>query len=202
MFTPRNRPSLASDMLDMAGQKLKAGAVVILSDLADPGPLRDLAEQHGLEAWSVQDAAFIVLGSGRTGTDLIELHFSTVAVLQHGDVVDTLGPMLASLWRDRVADVKTISAVDRGPRRRAEAVDILSMDNPIRLSRAEYRVCQLVRSGRRAGEIADELQLQECTVRTHLRSIYAKANVSGQVGLMSLLAEDDRRVRQASGWRR
>jgi DNA-binding CsgD family transcriptional regulator len=201
LFTPRNRPSLAADMLELAGQKLKAGSVVVLSDLAEPGTLRDLAEARCLDTWPVGDAVFVLLGSSRSGTDLIELHLRHAATLPMPEVFAPIGGMLAELWRDRVAEPKPLAAVETGARHRPAPVDILSMDNPVRLSRAEFRVCQLVRSGRRAGEIADALHLQECTVRSHLRSIYAKANVSGQVGLMSLLAQDDGRARMVAGRR-
>jgi DNA-binding CsgD family transcriptional regulator len=201
MFTPRNRPPLASDLIALAGPSLRSGSVLVLSDILDPEQLRDLAGRRHLETWSIGDVVFVMLSNVRGAADVLELQFSSRFGMHNMALLNSIGQMLASLWRDRVATVKSIGVVATAQKRRPEAVDILSVDNPIRLSRAEYRVCQLVRAGHRAGEIADELDLQECTVRSHLRSIYAKANVSGQVGLMYLLSDEDRR-RAVAGWRR
>ena len=73
--------------------------------------------------------------------------------------------------------------------------NIMTAANPLGLSRSEYRVCMMIRQGYLAKRIAQELVVQECTVRTHLRSIYGKAGVSGHVELLHrLTVGSDRRA--------
>jgi DNA-binding CsgD family transcriptional regulator len=45
----------------------------------------------------------------------------------------------------------------------------------------------LVRDGHRPRRIAEELGILDCTVRSHLRSIYAKADVDSHVTLLHRL---------------
>ena len=75
----------------------------------------------------------------------------------------------------------------------------LSPANPLGLTAAELRICVLFRNGHPAHEMAQHLKVSESTLRTHLRSIYAKAGVGGQLDLVRLLlaADPDKPPRMA-----
>jgi DNA-binding CsgD family transcriptional regulator len=58
------------------------------------------------------------------------------------------------------------------------------MDNPAKLSRAEYRVCILLAKGLSNERLLAELDVSYSTLRTHLRSIYAKTETSSRSELL------------------
>lgn len=179
----RARPALAIEVLSRDPGRGRAGSVRILSDLCDARERRTMALHRGLEAWPIRDVAVIQLDSD--GATALELQFPTLFPESRFAVLSSLAGLLASLWERRGPRPSTLR-----PAASVRSSAILSDDNPLGLSRAEYRVCLLVREGQRAAEIAAALSVRECTVRTHLRSIYAKADVSGQVALMHLLGRD------------
>jgi DNA-binding CsgD family transcriptional regulator len=192
MLTPRNRPSLASDILAPAALGAKNGSVWIMSETIEAGALRLLADRRRLEDYRIRDVAVIPLQSGPRGRHVLELQFVTRFPEHQLALLCSIAGMLASLWSGRAPGTIMEARLSRvkGPERDARdpVVNVLSSSNPLRLTRAEYRVCMLVRGGYRAQQIADELDVQDSTVRTHLRAIYAKANVSGHVGLLHLLS--------------
>lgn len=56
------------------------------------------------------------------------------------------------------------------------------------LTEAEVRVCSQIALGRTVPEIADRFSLSKNTIRTHLKSVFRKCDVSSQVQLMGLLS--------------
>lgn len=68
--------------------------------------------------------------------------------------------------------------------RTPERMPLLSITNPARLSRAEFRVCLLLSRGLSAQGIAGELNVSGTTVRTHLRNIYSKTETTGMPDLV------------------
>ncbi|MGR3342619.1 MAG: helix-turn-helix transcriptional regulator, partial [Paracoccaceae bacterium] len=64
------------------------------------------------------------------------------------------------------------------------------VENPAGLSRSEYRICCLIQEGMAAKNIANQLNIQESTVRSHLHSIYSKTEISGQMELLHSLSRD------------
>lgn len=187
LLTPRDRPSLSGDVMRSLPPRPRIGSVWILSDDVEPQDRRALAEQVGLETWLIRDAVFIPLSSERGVTDVLELHFHTEFPEHCRALIISIGSMFAGLWHSH-APAKT-PRMGLVPSKAAPAPsrDILSDANPIGLSRAEYMVCSRVKDGLRARDIASDLDLKESTVRSHLRSIYSKANVTGQLSLVVLL---------------
>ena len=97
-------------------------------------------------------------------------------------------PTLVRAWSGRKRGLVTQVQMDeRIQRARANAEAqkikpeeaILGVSNPANLSRAEFRVCLLLSRGLSVKGVTDELGLSEATVRSHLRSIYAKTDTSG-----------------------
>jgi DNA-binding CsgD family transcriptional regulator len=56
----------------------------------------------------------------------------------------------------------------------------------------------MIRSGLSPADITDRAGLAKSTVRTHLRNVYAKLRVTGQIGLVRLLLTEDRSADRAS----
>jgi len=57
--------------------------------------------------------------------------------------------------------------------------------DPNELSPREEEIKGLICKGKEVPEIAEELCIQPCTVRTHLNNIYEKTNLHGQKALMA-----------------
>jgi DNA-binding CsgD family transcriptional regulator len=57
------------------------------------------------------------------------------------------------------------------------------------LSKAEWRVCQLLAQGLSAKEIAETCDISIETVRTHRKRVYAKTGTNGRPELMLLIAQ-------------
>ncbi|TNC63599.1 helix-turn-helix transcriptional regulator [Rubellimicrobium roseum] len=64
---------------------------------------------------------------------------------------------------------------------------LLSVSNPARLSRAEFRVCVLLSKGLNTSSVCSELSISISTLRTHLRNIFAKTKVTSMAELLCLL---------------
>ncbi len=72
------------------------------------------------------------------------------------------------------------------------ADDLLGPANPAGLTRAEFRVCLLLKRGLRPAAVRAELGISQASLRTHLRNIYAKTDSAGQVDLIIRLLTQDR----------
>lgn len=57
------------------------------------------------------------------------------------------------------------------------------------LTKAEWRVCELLARGKSASDIAETLRLSVETVRTHRKRIYAKAEIEDRGALIALLSQ-------------
>ena len=64
------------------------------------------------------------------------------------------------------------------------SAELLGDANPARLSRAEFRVCLMLSRGLSLKVVREQLGIGESTLRTHLRSIYAKTNTENQAELL------------------
>ena len=110
----------------------------------------------------------------------------------------SLASMLSSIWSERGGEgtaVRPKPATVAGTIPRAR---ILSDENPLGLTRSEYRICLLIRDGYRAQDFALVQSVAESTVRSHLRSIYQKVEVTGQMALLHRLSAERPQGRLAS----
>lgn len=156
----------------------KSGSVWIAS--SDAARAKDWDTGGELEAWqrkrNMNDFTVLVLSEAQGVRDQIELHFTRVLSEAERHLLCELGPMLARTWAMRKVGV--VSAVRQSPARpEPTQARILATSNPARLSRAEFHICHLLGQGLTASEIADDLGRSEATIRSHLRSIYAKTGV-------------------------
>lgn len=172
---------------------LRAGAISVLSEVRGEASFVErewLSE--GLKARGICDAAVVVLGSRGGCIDYAEFLFRQGIRRRDRALLAEMVPALATAWGGRLpGTVERLVAQTRfrDDRQRAGRQDhILAPSNPAGLSRSEYRICALVREGLVAKAIAEELVLRESTVRSHLRSIYAKTGAAGHVDLLHRLA--------------
>ena len=180
------------------------------SNLARPGTVwtldeaEDLARLQGEERtlrWLAdrrfRDVAAIPLEQSGTELDILELYMSATLPGQKRATLECLAAAAATAWSRRqsgriarvLSAMPTVSdkhCADLQPGR----ASLLSASNPSNLTAAETRICAMFRNGACTADIARILRISESTLRTHLRSIYAKAGVSGQVELVRVLLAD------------
>ncbi len=181
---------LAPTLIGAHRARARVGSVWSYSELA--GSLL-VAPQTRLARWmelrGIHDVICIVLAVDDEATDVLELCFTHRPRGADSYLVDALAPALASAWEHRGAQllVSLRRAAIRpvGPQARDEA--LLGPANPAGLTRAEFRICGLFAAGSSTREIMEQLQISESTLRSHLRSIYAKTETSGKAGLLHRL---------------
>ena len=155
---------------------------------ADPAPA--LGEWQ--TARQMKEFAVLVLSGGPITRDHIELHFRDLLSLEVQASVGVVLPTMARTWATRQVGLITRTVINRRLSYEFEQpgttkTPLLSINNPARLSRAEFRVCLLLSRGLSVLGVSAELSLSEATVRSHLRNIYAKTETSGLAELVFLL---------------
>ncbi len=154
-----------------------------LSDRPDPA-LGVWQERRGLA-----DFATLILAGGPPVRDHIELHFThPVPDIMQAAFAAVL-PTMARTWASRQVGLVSRSMPNqhaiRDPGSRGTGGgSLLGPANPARLSRAEFRVCFLLSRGLSVLGVAKELSVCEATVRSHLRSIYAKTETTNLAELV------------------
>lgn len=142
----------------------------------------------------MKEFVVLVLSSGTQTRDHIELHFRERLSPAIETTIAAMLPDMVRIWGSRRVGLITRSIINhrttdttgfQGSRR----VNILGLENPMRLSRAEFRVCLLLSSGLLVQAVANELSLSEPTVRTHLRNTYRKTECNSLAELVFRLME-------------
>jgi LuxR family maltose regulon positive regulatory protein len=190
-------PRLAAETVDRLARRVgKVGELVLMDawthlqagrpeaarmtvgPLAD-GSLRALVPYTPVEVHLVQAEAALQRGDRATGE--VEL----TAALARGAAHDVVRPFLQAgdLTRDLLASLLAGAVLPAGmnvqfAERLAAALSALDSDVATALSEREQAVLALLPSLLSAREIADELTVSVNTVKSHIRSIYAKLGVS------------------------
>lgn len=146
----------------------------------------EVADFHA--AHHLRELAVIPLEVGGRFNDMVEMHFTDRLRPKQQVILNSLAPVLARTWRNRAEGLFTEALLRIAPADRAEAGPILSVENPARLSRAEYRVSLLLSRGLSLQEIKAELRIRDSTLRSHLSNLYAKTNCSNLRELVFCLA--------------
>mgnify|MGYP003525558403 FL=1 len=159
----------------------RGGAIWFASTDSENELPSDPALAEWQESRGMSEFAVVVLLGSTLGRDRIELHFRDLLTTADQAKLALVASTVARTWANRQVGVISGSIIaQRHPdTRRANTLPILGIANPARLSRAEFRVCLLLSRGLAVAGIVAELGLSEATVRSHLRSIYAKIGVSG-----------------------
>lgn len=189
------RTSLAVNLFGSYLSSAQPATVWLASEHADE---TDATASARLAAWQaargLREMAVLVLTNCTSARDHIELHFAQpVDAIVLRQIAAVL-PTLARAWARRSAGLVSAQLVDR---RRVAAdrqslptgTPLLSVANPAQLSRAEFRICVLLSRGLSVKGLLGELGLSEATVRSHLRSIYAKTGAGSLADLVFRLMD-------------
>ena len=183
------RRPMCQDVMGYLYSKARASTVWFLSDNSDDA---DWSSTTTLENWcavrQMREIIVVSLANSLQQQDYLEFHFDRDLAYSEKLEFEALVPTLVRAWSGRKAGLVTQAQMDdRMVRARAAAkayrlkedAPILGMSNPAKLSRAEFRVCILLARGLSVKGVTQELGLTESTIRSHLRSIYSKTEVSG-----------------------
>ncbi|MGV8988931.1 MAG: helix-turn-helix domain-containing protein [Cypionkella sp.] len=145
-------------------------------------------------ARGMKEFLVLVLASGPKTRDHIELHFRDPLTEETEALLRLILPDMARVWSSRKVGLITRTILNHRSNdpwgfRHPTQAKILDTDNPLRLSRAEFRVCLLLSLGLVVQAVAKELCLSEPTIRTHLRNIYAKAECGSLAELVFQLVD-------------
>jgi len=186
------RRSLCQDVLGYLFAKARAATIWFESDLSDDPAWKPT---EVLSNWKLvrqlDEIVVISLASSHQHNDYIEFHFDRELSRAERFELESLVATIVRSWNGRKPGLVTQATVDeRFMRARKDKetkqwdAPLLSMANPAKLSRAEFRVCVLISHGLSIKGVCDELDLAENTVRSHLRAIYAKTGASGLAELL------------------
>lgn len=159
-------------------------------ETADP-TLTDWQDARGLKEFVV-----LVLASGPRVQDHIELHFPENLPQETEATLTVVLPTMVRVWATRKVGLVTRSIIHQrnGRADKNDGVkhqNLLGLDNPAHLTRAEFRVCLLFSYGLSVPAVSEELSRSEATVRTHLRNIYAKTGTNSLAELVFHLVRSD-----------
>lgn len=170
--------------------KARSGTVWYLSEFRHLSEHQASAVRLGMIDAGTRELAAVVLEPRPRDIDILELRFADRLQAKEVEAISVLMPVLARAWQNRRGDFFAVSArnsdADGTPSGRG-VTWTLGSTNPAGFTKAEYRVCALLSRGMGAKAISARLRISESTVRSHLRSIYAKTNTQGQRELMSQL---------------
>lgn len=188
------RRPMCQDVLGYLYGKAKASTVWFLSDhVEDANWVPSQTLEHWLASRRISEIVVIVLAGTVTHQDCIELHFERPLAYSEKLEFESLVPTFVRSWGGRKSGLVTQAQMDARmirhcgaaeSARLSPAMPILGVSNPAKLSRAEFRVCVMLSRGLSVKGVTEELGLSEATVRSHLRSIYSKTEVSGMQELM------------------
>ena len=158
---------------------IKPGAALFLSDVLDNKGISDARLEQWMFKRGIKEIAVICLGAEGQSRDLIELHFTSVSEKTLDSIHTVLAPTFAEVFAGRKQGLMLealLRNANKGSRlvSTCRSADILSLSNPVNLTRAEWKICALIANGLSRDGIAKELSVQPCTIQTHLRNIYAK----------------------------
>lgn len=155
----------------------------------DPSDSPDPALANWQERRGLRDFAALVLAGGPPIRDHIELHFTNPVSEPVQAAFSAVLPTMARTWAGRQVGLVARTAVtprvgNEIAQTRSFGFSLLGPGNPAKLSRAEFRVCLLLSRGRSVLGVSEELDVSESTIRSHLRSIYAKTDTSNLAELV------------------
>lgn len=187
---------LGPDLIGVAPSRIRPGSLWSLMEAGTLPALRLEARQsRWLEIRGITEVVVIALGPEGDAMDLLELHLThRLTPAQRSRLAD-LAEALTFAWGRRpegrvvrmLSDAPAIAQRLGAP---PPPAGPLSVANPWRLTPTEMRICGLIRDGLAVTDIVDKIGVAESTLRSHLRNIYAKAGVSGQVGLLRSLLDE------------
>ncbi|WP_133064956.1 helix-turn-helix transcriptional regulator [Flavimaricola marinus] len=146
----------------------------MLDGEVDPA-LRDFQRRRGL-----QELVVIPLEIKGKTVDFLEIHFEQRLDGNQFALLNLAAATFVRTWGRRATGLfsEYILSPLKTKRDKLSELPLLSVENPARLSRCEYRVCLMLSRGYSVQAIEEEFGISRTTSRTHLRNIYAKTGCS------------------------
>ena len=187
---------LGPDMIPIALSRLRPGSLWSLQEAESLPTLRlEPRQTRWLEGRGLTEVLVITLGHDGDALDLLELHLAHHMTPGLRNRIVDLAEILAFAWsrRPEGRTARMLGGTPAIAQKALEQNDLttapLSISNPWRLTPTEMRICGLIRNGMSTSDVTEQMGVADSTLRCHLRNIYAKAGVSGQVGLLRALLE-------------
>ncbi|MDD9978562.1 MAG: LuxR C-terminal-related transcriptional regulator, partial [Boseongicola sp.] len=193
LFSDRNWHALSAEILGDALFVAREGTFWSLSEVAESRLKSDGDFGFDLHGHGVKEVLTVILENSDRGVVVLELKYRSLPQTLAGPaIIRLLAPVFSKTWNHRLPGLPKrpcLHSVETAEDATAKVPgsQILTHENPIGLSRSEFRICMLMRDGQKITKIADTMGVCEKTVRGHLAAIYAKADVSGQFALLQLL---------------
>lgn len=190
------RPMIRVHGMALAGQTLsraKPGTLWSMQELdRDAASRLEPRVMAWMEERGLREAMLIPLSSTNEKTDLLEFYMFAPVDGPRRLALETLCFAVAEAWsrrpEGRIARIlRAAPAINANLAADRRSLDPLSPSNPLGFTAAELRICSMIQRGISLSETSKALSITESTLRSHLRSIFAKAGVAGQVGLVRLL---------------
>jgi DNA-binding CsgD family transcriptional regulator len=175
--------------------RAKPGTLWAMRDLdRDALGLLDPRVMTWMDQRGLREAMLIPLLTTSEQTDVLEFYLSAPLDRAQRLGLETVAAAVAEAWarrpEGRIARIlRAAPAINERLASQRTIPHPLSASNPLGLTAAELRICDKIQHGAPLAEISPILGIAESTLRSHLRSIFAKAGVAGQVGLVRLLLE-------------
>ena len=194
------RPLTRAHGMSLAGQTLsraKPGTLWSLQEMDQEAASQlDPRVVGWMEERGLREAMMIPLSSVGDATDVLEVYLSTPLDRPRRLALETLTLAAAEAWGRRPEGritriLRAAPAINEHLAPARPTVHPLSETNPLGLTAAEVRLCSMMHRGINLNMAGKSLGIAESTLRSHLRSIFAKAGVAGQVGLVRLLMEPE-----------
>ncbi|MEM6890987.1 MAG: helix-turn-helix transcriptional regulator [Pseudomonadota bacterium] len=201
--TPRLERPFALEILGHHVDSMKAGVVLNLSQVRDEPAALDLLLTDWIERRRIEEIGILCLASENGLRDMIEVHFGRTPSKVWADQANEIAFLLSEIFAGRkpgLIDNMIFGKQTGGHHKVAEL--ILAPENPSSLTRSEWRLCFLISKGLSKSGIANEMQITENTLRTHLRNVYAKTGHNSFHSLARQLVGADEQQMLAAALRR
>jgi DNA-binding CsgD family transcriptional regulator len=187
--------SLTNPLLSDMPQRPRAGTIWSLDDVSDS----DLSDQDSRwqkvsMRYGLAEVVTLALETTPDHLDVVEIFCRTRLSEAHdavGELVRVVAPILADLWSRRAPGAEFHVWEGQGANEPGadSRIVALSSDNPLGLTRCEFRICERVIRGFSVKRIAADLESSPHTVRSHLRNIFAKTGTDNQRALVVRLLQ-------------
>lgn len=194
------RPLVRALGMALAGPTLsraKPGTLWSMQELdRDAAALLEPRVVDWMHERGLREAMMIPLSSAGDTTDVLEFYLAAPLDRPRRLALEMLSHAAAEAWgrrpEGRIARIlRAAPAINEHLSRDRQTIHPLSESNPLGLTAAELRNCDMMRRGIDLTDASKTLNIVDSTLRSHLRSIFAKAGVAGQVGLVRMLLEPE-----------
>ncbi len=181
--------SFARAVLGDYAEKSKPGSLWFSSMLDHQLP-PDLAEFQLKRSFN--ELVVVPLATTPKEIDFLEIHLSDRLDMGKLGVLDQMTDTLVRTWSARTTGLFSEAQLSAKRSRVTPGApgSLLDVQNPARLSKAEYRVCLMISHGLNTDAICKELNISMSTLRTHLRNVYAKTETHTLAELTYVLLSD------------